>query len=714
MSEEVPVGSRDSGRVGIWYRSALATGLVAFAFCLAVLVLLVVNLAQARGSDPLKPAQIEALRAELARQPGNVKLRNQIRALDLEVRKTYFRTRARAIMGIYMLLGGVAVLLAALHFVGKYRSQTPIPSPEGAGRSWMEAALGRRSVAALGLVLAGFMVTIAALGRHDASSEYLKTVKPEVLTDVETGGRNPPLIAGQPFPPPDTTTRRSGPPSSPPPAVQPGPRGPAGAPAPRGRAGRRGPAGRPGPPGPPGPASPPQPPAELNLPEEPAAPEPEPEPDETEGPPENTRPPPGGFPAGLTSERDSLPGAEARVENWPVFRGPGVVPAARGEFLTQWDSATGQGILWKAELPLPGKSSPIVWEDRVFLTGADEAHREVYCLDCATGKMLWKRQVEIDLSATDPPPEVSEDTGFAAPTMTTDGERVFAMFANGDVAAFDFGGKRVWSKALGAPENMYGHAASLVAFRNILIIQLDEGSDAGEGLSALLALDVATGKTVWRTKRPVPNSWSSPIVINTGRRDEIITCGDPWVISYSPGLGQELWRTECLSGDVAPSPCFAGGLVLVANDGAALSAIRPPEPDKGSEGKVVWSAEDALPDTVSPVSNGELVFIVTSYGLVTCHDLKDGAKLWEQDLEASFTASPSVVGNRVYLTDTDGVTHIFEAAREFKAVGAGKLGEAVYATPAFAGGRIYLRGEAKLYCVGDPRRPDNPVGHVRP
>ncbi len=666
MSEE-PLGEAEEiARHNLYYQAALATAALAFVFCLVVLGLLVANLAQGRAADPLQPARIDALKAELARQPDNDQLRQHIRALDEYIRSTYFTTRARAITGVYLLLGGLAVLLASLHVVARFRAKAPAPQPSRAREFWVEAALARRSVAILGIVMAGVLLTVAVLARHDASSEYVKAARLAAASD--TGEK--PLDGTRP---PEEETQQPPAPEAAPPAAVPGPPGP---PGPAGISGPRGPRGEPGPPSPPA--------------EKPA-------PEKKDKPPKGDQSPAAGGTADLEG---TYPTAEERARNWPSFRGSASGIIAAGGYPTRWDGAKSEGVLWKADIPLPGHSSPAFWDGKVFVTGADEKRRGVYCIDANTGEMAWKHQVLIDASANDEAPEVSEDTGFAAPTMACDGQRVFAIFANGDVAAFDLEGKQVWAKTLGTPDNVYGHASSLATYRNIVIIQLDQGYSAADGLSALIALDAGDGKAVWRTKRPVPNSWASPIVVNTAERDEIITSADPWVISYNAATGEELWRAECLSGDIASTPCYAGGLVFACSESAGLFAIRPPAPGKGTKGEVVWSASEGLPDTTSPVSNGELVFVAASYGLITCYDAKDGKKLWQQDLKASLVSSPTVVGEHVYIADTRGVMHIFEAARKFKAVSTGKITEAIRATPAYVDGRIYIRGEKHLYCIG--------------
>jgi outer membrane protein assembly factor BamB len=297
---------------------------------------------------------------------------------------------------------------------------------------------------------------------------------------------------------------------------------------------------------------------------------------------------------------------------------------------------------------------------------------------------------------------VSEDTGFAAPTAITDGQRVYAIFANGDTVCIDFSGEQIWARNVGPFDNMYGYASSLAMYQNLLLVLLDQAS-AEDELSELIAIDGATGRTVWRARRPVPNSWATPIVINTGERHEVITCGSPWVIAYEPATGKELWMAECLGGDVAPSPVYAAGLVFVTNAYELLAAIRPGGQGNVTETHIVWTAEDGLPDICSPLASDELVFLLETYGLLTCYDAKDGKKVWEEDLAETFEASPSLVGDRVHLITEEGLMIIIKADREFEEVGRCELGENVSSSPAFMDGRIYIRGEEHLYCIANPQ-----------
>ena len=200
----------------------------------------------------------------------------------------------------------------------------------------------------------------------------------------------------------------------------------------------------------------------------------------------------------------ALPSDEQVGESWPRFRGPGGLGiSAYANVPDAWDAKSGKGIVWKTPVPLPGNNSPVVWGNRVFLSGADQQRREVYCFDADSGKLLWQQEVPGTPQSTARPPKVNEDTGYAAPTTATDGRRVFAIFANGDVAAFDFAGKLVWAKSLGLPENNYGHASSLAMYENLLLVQFDQGTTRTPK-SKLLALDSATGKTVWEVAARCP------------------------------------------------------------------------------------------------------------------------------------------------------------------------------------------------------------------
>ena len=253
---------------------------------------------------------------------------------------------------------------------------------------------------------------------------------------------------------------------------------------------------------------------------------------------------------------------------------------------------------------------------------------------------------------------------------------------------------------MGSPDSTYGYASSLTMYQNLLLVQYDEGM-AEDEKSRMIALDGFSGRVVWEAKRPVSNSWASPIVAKVANQYQLITSSDPWVIAYNPANGAELWRAEFGGSDMAPSPVCAGGMMFAVSPYEGMAAIRPDGQGNVTETHIAWSVEDGIPDICSPVSNGKLVFLLTTSGLLTCYDCTDGAKLWEQDLDTNFMASPSLVGNRMYLLSEEGVMFIAEVGAEYKELASCKLGEDVYASPAFADGRIYIRGTKNLYCIGN-------------
>ncbi|MFZ4522426.1 MAG: PQQ-binding-like beta-propeller repeat protein [Bacteroidales bacterium] len=388
---------------------------------------------------------------------------------------------------------------------------------------------------------------------------------------------------------------------------------------------------------------------------------------------------------------EGFPTAAEIMTNYPAFRGPGGNGIAYQTHIpTNWDGKSGKNILWKTGIPLPGYNSPIIWGNRIFLTGASETKREVYCVDLLTGNILWRKIAERIPGSPSREPKVLKETGFSAPTMTTDGRRVYAIFANGDILALDFDGNKVWEKNLGMPLNHYGHSSSLVMYHDLLIVQYDQ-----RGSGSVMALSGKTGELVWQTSRSVKISWASPVVVNTGKRSELILAADPMVISYNPADGKEFWRMECISGEVGPSVAYADGIVFAVNDFSKLSAI-----ELGDSPKLLWEESDYLSDIPSPLATGKYLILPTSYGTVVCYDARTGTKYWEQEFETPIFASPVLADDKVYLLDKKGIMHIFQADVTYKAIGQPALGEGSSCTPAFADRKIIVRGDKNLYCIG--------------
>ena len=381
---------------------------------------------------------------------------------------------------------------------------------------------------------------------------------------------------------------------------------------------------------------------------------------------------------------------------WPNFRGPnGLGIAIHTNVPRTWDGKTGSNILWKTAVPLPGFSSPIVIQDQLFFSGGNKNAREVYCYDNVSGELLWTRTVPNMLQPDDyfDFDYVDPNVGFAAPSMATDGRKIFAIFATGDVICYSLNGDQVWGRNLGAPDNHYAHSSSLKVYEDLCIVQYDNFRKP-----RLIALDCRNGSIVWETGRETI-SWASPVMITNGNRDELVVADSKSVAGYDPLTGVEYWRSACLSGEVGPSPAFAAGIIFVANEYAKATALRIT--DQLAEPEIIWQIEDNLPNTASPVATDEFVLLATSSGLVTMLDASTGQIHWEEYLGSGFNSSPIVVDDVIYLTDLKGTTFIIALEEQFELRATNRLGEAVSTTPAFLDGKIYIRADNHLYCISE-------------
>jgi len=375
-----------------------------------------------------------------------------------------------------------------------------------------------------------------------------------------------------------------------------------------------------------------------------------------------------------------------------TFRGPwGHGVSGHKNIPVKWDGAAGSSVIWKKEIPKPGYNSPVIWDDMLFLSGADVESMVIYCFDRNTGELKWQAETGDIPGSPAEKPRVSSDTGLAAPGLATDGKRVYAIFATGDVVCFNTTGKRLWARNLGVPDNSYGHSSSLMVWNGKLFVQYDSFKGG-----RLLALNKLTGETIWDTRRQTSISWASPILVEHKGNFQLVLSADPLVAGYDSETGKELWSVNCMMGEVGPSPAYAAGTVYAANEYARLVAIDLDDPTN-----VLWENDEYLPEVASPVVSEGLIFIATSYGVFACFDALTGEKYWEQEYGHGFYSSPVVAEGNVYALDMGGVMHIFKVDKEFSLTGEASLGERGYTTPTFAEGRIYIRGEKNLYCIGN-------------
>jgi outer membrane protein assembly factor BamB len=393
------------------------------------------------------------------------------------------------------------------------------------------------------------------------------------------------------------------------------------------------------------------------------------------------------------------------ADNWPRFLGPyGSGYSSNATPPASWDTKSGEGVAWKTLVPLPGYNSPIVWNERVFLSGGNADERSVICFNAKTGQELWRKVVGKNTleSAKPDSPENSLATGYAASTMATDGKRLFVMFSSGDLAALDFSGELLWSKCLGPLKNIYGHASSLLTWKDKLFAQVDQG-EAAQGKSRLYAFNCQNGQVFWQQPRNVGSSWSSPALIEGNGKMQVIAIAVPRISGYSVDTGAELWRVEGVEGEVTSSAVTGAGLVFAVSPGAKLFAIRPDGQGDVTKSHVAWSSDDNVPDVTCPATDGELLFTMTTSGILTCYDARTGKKQWEHDYETEFNASPAIAGKSLYIFSMKGHAFVIEAARQFKEIFRTEMPDTFSASPAFVHDHIYLRGATNLWCIGPLR-----------
>ena len=391
----------------------------------------------------------------------------------------------------------------------------------------------------------------------------------------------------------------------------------------------------------------------------------------------------------LVEETDSLEEEmpELKIAS-KAFRGNNSsgTSSARG-IATSWNLSSKKNILWQSSIPKHGYNSPVITGRNVFITGADDKTRELYCYDVWTGELKWTLKADGIAGSPSSMPKVNDDTGLAASTVATNGEQVAAIFATGDVICADMDGKRLWAKNIGLPDNHYGYSSSLLMVGNTLIIQYQNNSNA-----QVLALNAKNGNTIWSKSANDKIAWSSPIIATLGGKSALVVMGNPAITAYNLGNGSELWRVDCMSGEVGSSPAAADGVVYGASEYAKCIAI------DGATGETLWEASDFLPECSSLAATKDLVFCATSYGMVCAYDAKTGEVKKEHDLTTPFYSSPMVVEGKVYLFSNSGKVYIFSAS-SFDLITSFETGEKTFATPAFTDGMMIVRTDKSLYCV---------------
>ncbi len=397
------------------------------------------------------------------------------------------------------------------------------------------------------------------------------------------------------------------------------------------------------------------------------------------------------------------------AENWPCFRGPsGQGVSAEKNLPLTW-SAT-ENIAWKTPIPGESWSSPIVWGDRVFVTTATEkgASCRVLCLNRATGEILWNKEVFRQV-----PGHKGDRNTYATPTPATDGERVYACFGDGSFAALDFAGIVVWTNRDYRFYSQHGLGSSLVLHRGLLIMARDgsgEGADKDLGWQKpwdqayVLALDAATGRERWKGRRGLSRiSHGTPALWEHEGRLQVVSEAGDVVQGFDFATGERLWSSKAIGEGKAPSTVIGGGLVFTAGGWGgreSIKAFRLGGRGDLQETNLVWEHRRGMPKVPSMLYVAPHLFAITDGGIATCLKAATGEMVWQERVGGNHSASPVSAEGQIYLLGDSGETTVIEAGPVFKVLARNPLGEKAQASIACSQGRLFLRTEKHVFCIG--------------
>lgn len=391
--------------------------------------------------------------------------------------------------------------------------------------------------------------------------------------------------------------------------------------------------------------------------------------------------------------------SSALSQEWTRFRGPNgsglseatTVPAT-------WDE---DDYNWVAELPGAGHSSPVLWGDRIFLTSADEdgATRYVLCLDAADGRVVWQR----DYPST--PHKKHVRNSFATATPAVDQDYVFVVWSTPEeysLRGLDHEGNEIWHRDLGPYESQHSCGSSPIVFEDLVILGNEQ-----DGESSLLAVDRQTGQTRWQTPRDTTRvAYSTPCIYQPkkGPLELIFNSGSHGISSVDPWSGKPNWELRIFDKRSVSSPVVVDDLIFGScgsgGGGNYVVAVKPGQAEGTLPAEEVYRVDRSAPYVPTSIARGELVFLWSDQGVVTCLRAADGEVVWRKRVGNNFSGSPICVEDRLYCVADDGEVFVLSATEEFEVLGKMPLDEECRSTPAVADGRLYLRTISHLYSVG--------------
>lgn len=400
------------------------------------------------------------------------------------------------------------------------------------------------------------------------------------------------------------------------------------------------------------------------------------------------------------------------TKNWPAWRGPehtGVAPESNPPL--SWSESS--NIKWKKAIPGKGFSTPIVWKDKVFLTTAivkEDAPDstimpytfKVLALSRENGELLWEKTVaEENVKA-----RIHNTSSHISNSSLTDGKFLYAYFGSRGLFCLDFEGNIIWERDFGQMEkrNNFGEGSSPALSGNKIVILWDH-----EGDSEIYCLDKRNRQDIWKMERDEPSSWSTPLIVDFEGKKQVITTASNKVRSYELDNGRLIWECEGLTGNVTPHPVYDNGMVYVMSGyrGYSLMAIRlaGAEGDISGTDAIAWSVKENTSYVPSPLLvNNRIYFLRSNGGSLSCLDALSGEVLYARESLADLGTvynSPVYASGRIYQLGGSGLCYILKEGREFEILSENKLDDSFSASPAIAGNELFLRGHKYLYCIAD-------------
>ena len=400
----------------------------------------------------------------------------------------------------------------------------------------------------------------------------------------------------------------------------------------------------------------------------------------------------------------------AFTENWPQWRGPTLNGISTEKDLpVHW--STTENVAWKLAMPSKSGSTPIIWDNDIFVNVADGDDLYLWCVDRAKGTPIWKRLI------THGNYQINKQN-MSSPSPVTDGNSVYVMTGIGVLKGFDFSGHELWmrdiQKDYGKFGQNWGYASSPLLCEDALYVQVLQGDETQEP-SYVMRIDQKTGKTVWRVIRPTDavaeshDAYTTPTVLRYGNHLEIVVTGGDCVTGYDAATGEELWRGTGFNPDKDPnyrviaSPVVYDDVIYAPTRVRPLIVFRAGGRGDISQSRKLWSFMNG-PDVPTPVTDGKYFYSVNDRGILWCLDAKTGQDVWgpQRIKPATYSSSPVLADGMIYITNEEGSTTVIKAGPKFEVLAENNLNDYTLSSPAISAGHIFLRTAQFLYSIGKP------------